>query len=80
MTQPMTVTPITDSRATLPASRAFVVQLRADAGVEADTLAGRVEHVTTGSAASFGSVDEMLGFMREALVGASRGGGARRAD
>ena len=47
---------------------AFVVHLT-DAGGEAgDRVHGRVEHVTTGRATDFDSMDELLRFMRQTLA------------
>jgi len=43
--------------------RAFVVQFRPDASVEQCRLAGRVEHLRTGDAAHFESLEELLRFM-----------------
>jgi hypothetical protein len=59
-------------RAALPAERAFVVQLRADADLARGIVAGRIEHVVSGVAASFESIEQMVGCMRDAV--------ARRAD
>jgi hypothetical protein len=56
------------SRAALPAERAFVVQLRADADVARGIVAGRIEHVVSGVAAPFESVEQMLGCMRDAVA------------
>jgi hypothetical protein len=44
----------------LPSDRAFVVQLYADATVEADRFMGRVEHVASGQATHFHTVAELL--------------------
>jgi hypothetical protein len=54
-------------RAALPAARAFVVQLRADADLERGVLRGRLEHLTSGVAAVFESAEELVARMREAL-------------
>ncbi len=58
----------------LPASRAFVLQIRADSRVENGHLAGRVEHVVSGRSAHFQSVDELLTFMASALREADTSG------
>jgi len=42
---------------------AFVVQLHGDTDLSERRLAGRVEHVRTGDAALFGSLEELLRFM-----------------
>ena len=52
------------SRAPLPAERAFVVQLRADADLERGSVHGRIEHVVSGTAALFESVEQLVGWMR----------------
>ncbi len=51
----------------LPASRAFVLQIRADSHVESGLLAGRVEHIVSGHATHFESVDDLLTFIAGAL-------------
>jgi hypothetical protein len=55
-------------RTTLPAERAFVVQLRVDADLERGIFTGRVEHVLSGTAAPFASVAELLEHMRAAVA------------
>jgi len=52
----------------LPADRAFVVQLRPEARVEPGCLAGRVEHVVSGDASQFDSLDGLLQFLAQALI------------
>jgi hypothetical protein len=47
--------------------RAFVIQLRESASLEADRLYGRVEHVVSGRMAWFGSLAELLAFMQNVL-------------
>ena len=67
----MTAGPITTNPATappLPVHRAFVVQLHATAVVAQGQLSGRVEHVLSGQAAHFQSVDELLAFMERVLA------------
>ncbi|WP_143301698.1 hypothetical protein [Candidatus Entotheonella palauensis] len=56
-----------DTSRLLPTSRAFVLQLRADSRVENGHVAGRVEHVVSGRATHFQSVDELLTFIAGAL-------------
>ena len=56
------------SRAALPAERAFVVQLRADADLARGVISGRVEHVVSGAAALFESMEQLIACMRDALV------------
>ena len=55
--------PAADNPAPLSVTRAFVVQLRADAAVEQGALAGRVEHVVSGQATDFESLETLLAFM-----------------
>lgn len=57
-------------RAPLPVDRAFVVQLRGDADLGIGSISGRVEHVSSGTAALFDSVVALVEFMR-AHVGTS---------
>ena len=67
----MTAGPIaTDPVATptLPVHRAFVVQLQATAVVGQGQLSGRVEHVLSGQAAHFRTLDELLAFMARVLA------------
>ena len=47
----------------LPAKRAFVVQLHADAQVERHHFKGRVEHVVSYQATHFDSLEELLTFI-----------------
>jgi hypothetical protein len=54
-------------RAALPAERAFVVQVRADADLAMGRIQGRVEHVISGAAARFESTEELVDCMRDAL-------------
>jgi hypothetical protein len=58
----------TASRAALPAERAFVVQLRADADLTRGAISGRIEHVVSGTAALFDSMEQLIGCMRDALA------------
>ena len=48
--------------------KAFVVQLRENTDVERGHWAGRVEHVTSGQAAHFQSLDELLAFVARVLA------------
>jgi len=52
----------------LPVQRAFVVQLHATAAVAPGHLEGRVEHVLSGQAAHFHTLDELLAFMARVLA------------
>jgi len=67
----MTGGPITPDPATdrpLPVQRAFVVQLHATAAVAQGQLSGRVEHVLSGQAAHFHTLNELLAFMAWVLA------------
>ena len=50
-----------------PADRAFVVQFLATAEVAAGRMEGRVEHVVSGQATNFTSVEDLLAFMAPVL-------------
>jgi hypothetical protein len=68
----MTGAPITPDPAAdrpLPVQRAFVVQLHATAAVAHRQLTGRVEHVLSGQAAHFDTLDELLAFIARVLAG-----------
>jgi hypothetical protein len=52
----------------LPANRAFVVQLHADAQPEKGQLSGRVVHVVSYQSAHFASVEELTAFMVRVLT------------
>ena len=63
ITRERTHTTDTLNRGPLPFERAFVVQLRADADLAAGAVRGRAEHLSSGAAAVFDSVDELLAWM-----------------
>ena len=46
---------------------AFVVQFQADTAVELGHLAGRVEHVVSGRATAFQSLETLLAFIAQVL-------------
>ena len=52
----------------LPAKRAFVVQLHADAKVEQGQWQGRVEHLVSYRVAHFQSIEELLAFIVKVLT------------
>jgi hypothetical protein len=52
----------------LPVQRAFVVQLYATVAVAQGQLAGRVEHVLSGQATHFHTLEELLAFMTRVLA------------
>jgi hypothetical protein len=62
---PITPDPAADRP--LPVERAFVVQLHATAVVAERQLTGRVEHVLSGQAAHFHTLDELLAFITRVL-------------
>lgn len=51
----------------LPVRRAFVVQFRAEAELEHSDFTGRVEHVLSGQATRFSSLEELLAFFVRVL-------------
>jgi hypothetical protein len=53
---------------TLPTNRAFVVQFRAQPSGAPAGWEGRVEHVVSGQATHFDSLEELLAFMRRVLT------------
>jgi hypothetical protein len=52
----------------LPVQRAFVVQLGAATVVGQQRFLGRVEHVISGQAAHFATLEELLAFMARVLA------------
>lgn len=46
---------------------AFVVQLRKSTPLTPEALTGRVEHIVTGQATLFASLDDLLSFMQQVL-------------
>jgi len=52
----------------LPADRAFVVQVRAQADPKRDLIVGRVEHIASGEAARFGSAGDLIAFITRVLT------------
>ena len=55
---------------TFPTQRAFVVQVHADAEVGQGQVWGRVEHIVSGQATRFQSVETLVRFMVQVLTGA----------
>lgn len=55
------MTPMSDDCSLV--SRSFLVHLRTDADIPAGRVVGRVEHVHTGDATHFQSIEELLAFM-----------------
>ena len=58
--------PPADNPAPLSVTRAFVVQFWADTAVEQGHLAGRVEHVISGQATDFESLERVMHIERSA--------------
>jgi hypothetical protein len=56
-----------DSPGPLSVTRAFVVQFHADTAVEQGRLAGQVEHVISGQAIAFQSLEMLLAFIAKIL-------------
>ncbi len=52
----------------LPPERAFVVQFHAGGTASTAPLGGRVEHIVSGRAERFASIDELLAFVRATLA------------
>ena len=60
--------PSADNPAHLSVHWAFVVQFQSDTAVEQGHLAGRVEHVISGQATDFQSLETLLAFMARVLL------------
>jgi hypothetical protein len=56
------------SKPALPADRAFVVQLHADARVEDGHFKGRAEHIVSMEATHFASLEELTAFIVQILT------------
>jgi hypothetical protein len=52
--------------------RTFRIQFRAEADVARGVWAGRIEHLRSGDAAHFASIDELLAFVASWLAGDDR--------
>jgi hypothetical protein len=59
---------MTKKQPSLPANRAFVVQLHADAQPEQGQCRGRVEHLVSYQSAHFASLEEFTAFMVRVLT------------
>ena len=59
---------IEPTEAPLPAERAFVVQLRAQADPRGNLFTGRVEHMASGTAVRFDSAEDLLAFITRVLA------------
>ena len=60
--------PPADTVHPLPAQRAFLVQVHAEAEVAQGRLAGRVEHMVSGQATHFASSEQLLAFIARVLT------------
>ena len=56
------------SQPSLPANRAFVVQLHTEAQVEQGEFRGRVEHIVSMRATHFHSLEELVTFMAQMVT------------
>lgn len=56
------------SQPSLPARKAFVVQLHAEAQIEHGHFKGRVEHIVSHQAKHFESLEELVAFMVQVLM------------
>jgi len=57
-----------ENESPLTPHRAFVVQFRTETNLGRGSCAGRVEHVVSGQAAHFSSLEELLAFMARVLT------------
>ena len=55
----------------LPTDRAFVLQFRRHADVKKGCMDGRIEHITSGRAELFHTLEELVSFVGESLEGPS---------
>ena len=62
------VKPPAEAPSALSPHRAFVVQFRAETDVKQGHYTGRVEHVVSGQAARFASLEELLAFIAQVLA------------
>lgn len=63
--------PFAETTRRLPVRQAFVVQMSVEADVAQGHWVGRVEHIVSGEARHFQSLDDLLGFMAQVLTGAN---------
>jgi hypothetical protein len=62
------VVPSSEEAPPLSPYRAFVVQFRTGMGAEVGCFVGRVEHMTSGQATRFDSVDGLVAFVAQILA------------
>ena len=60
--------PVLPSQPSLPSNRVFVVQFRAPSTAVSSAYDGHVEHVVSGEASRFHSLEELLAFMVSVLA------------
>ena len=58
---------LAEEQSSLSAYRAFVIQFRTGTEIAAGHMAGRVEHVVSGQATHFSTLEELLAFMGRVL-------------
>ena len=56
-----------DEGRALPTNRAFVLQFRQQADVNRGCVEGRIEHITSGRAMLFHSLEELVSFIGDSL-------------
>ncbi|MBI3795717.1 MAG: hypothetical protein HY268_01955 [Deltaproteobacteria bacterium] len=59
---------MTPHEPSLPTNHAFVVQFRTETELEHGRCTGRVEHVVSGQATHFASLEELVAFMGQVLT------------
>ena len=59
---------MTPHEPSLPTNHAFVVQFRAETELARGQCVGRVEHVVSGQATHFASLEELLAFIARVLT------------
>jgi hypothetical protein len=59
---------VPSTQPSLPSNRVFVVQVRAQPRRASSPYAGRVEHLVSGQAVRFHSLEELVGFMVSRLA------------
>jgi len=64
----------------LPPERAFVIQLRAPSARDGGLFVGRAEHIASGLAARFGSVAELIGFVKQVLAAQAQSPAGKREE
>lgn len=62
------MTPPSEPQSPLSVQQAFVVQFRAETDITAGRFDGRVEHVMSGQATHFHSLEELLAFLARVLT------------